>query len=209
MTVVIQSSHAIRKDHKAQTRGRILRAAARRFREKGFLGSGVDDVMREAGLTAGGFYAHFNSKGDLLREVLAHALRETRDRLLPGLEDVRGVPWFREIGALPEPRAPGRSRGGCARSSLGAEVGRMGEDARRTFEAHLRDLIAEVGDRAPASTTLGPRDRALATRALFAGSLMLSRAIADRALSDRILLASRRLALAGLEEVPPSTEKKP
>jgi len=198
------------KGHKTETRGRILRAAARRFREKGFLGAGVDDVMREAGLTAGGFYAHFDSKHALLREVLAHALRQTREGLFAGLDDVRGLAWLREVVRRYLSRAHRDDAAeGCALPALGAEVGRMGGEARETFEAHLRDLIAEVKDKAPASATLDPRDRALATLALFAGSLMLSRAVADRALADRILLASRRLALAGLEEEPPFREKKP
>ncbi len=198
------------KDHKAQTRGRILRAATRRFREKGFLGSGVDDVMREAGLTAGGFYAHFGSKEALLRDVLAHSLKETRERLLAGLEDLRGVAWLREVARRYLSRSHrDEAAEGCALPSLSAEVGRMGESARRTFEEHLRDLLAEVEGRAPETPALGARDRALATLSLFAGSLMLSRAVADRALSDRILLASRRLALAGFEDTTPSQEKKP
>jgi len=198
------------KDHKAQTRGRILRAATRRFREKGFLGSGVDDVMREAGLTAGGFYAHFGSKEALLREVLAHSLQETRERLLAGLEDLRGVAWLREVVRRYLSRSHrDEAAEGCALPSLSAEVGRMGSEARRTFEEHLGDLLAEVEGRAPETPALGSQDRALATLALFAGSLMLSRAVADRALSDRILLASRRLALAGLEDPTPSQEKKP
>jgi TetR/AcrR family transcriptional repressor of nem operon len=97
---------------------------------------------------------------------------------------------------------------GCALPALGAEVGRMGDEARATFEAHLRALLAEVEERAPESPALGVQDRALATLALFAGSLMLSRAVSNRTLSDRILLASRRLALAGLDEESPSRSEK-
>jgi TetR/AcrR family transcriptional regulator, transcriptional repressor for nem operon len=54
-------------DHKAKTRRRILSAAARRFRERGYRGAGVDEVMRSAGLTAGGFYAHFAWRGSRAR----------------------------------------------------------------------------------------------------------------------------------------------
>ena len=198
------------KGHKARTRTRILRVAGRRFREKGYLGAGVDDVMREAGLTAGGFYAHFASKQALLGEVLAHSLQETRDRLLVGLEDMRGAAWLREIARRYLSRAHrDEAAEGCALPSLSAEVARMGEGARKTFETHLRVLLAEVEGRMPETPTLAPRDRALAALALFAGSLMLSRAVADRSLSDRILLASRRLAMAGLEDPVPSEEKKP
>jgi hypothetical protein len=110
-----------------------------------------------------------------------------------------------EVVRLPEPLALTRTRG-CALPSPTPRRAH-GQQARETFEAHLRALVAEVEGRAETSALT--RGRALATLALFAGSLMLSRAVVDRSLSDRILLASRRLALAGLDDPTPSREKKP
>jgi TetR/AcrR family transcriptional repressor of nem operon len=191
-------------DHKPRTRARILGAAAKRFRERGVRGAGVDEVMRAAGLTAGGFYAHFESKQALLREVLAHSLRLTRENLLAGLDEVRGVPWVREVVRRYLSR---RHRDdvseGCVLPTLTAEIARQDPESRRAFEGHVRDLIEELGSKIPASPGLDPKDRALAITALFAGGLMLSRAVPDRDLSDRILLACRRLALAELDDSNP------
>ena len=191
-------------EHKSHTRSRILGAAAKRFRERGVKGAGVDEVMRAAGLTAGGFYAHFASKQALLREVLGHSLRQTRENLLEGLDDVRGVAWAREVVR----RYLSRSHRddvseGCVLPTLTAEIARQDPESRRAFEGHIRDLVAEIERKLPASPGLEPADRALAVTALFAGGLMLSRAVPDRALSDRILLACRRLALAELDDPNP------
>ena len=78
------------KEQKAETRGRILNAAARLFRESGYDGVGVDAIMNEAGLTAGGFYSHFSSKETLFAEAMATALdpsntlRATKSSALAG-----------------------------------------------------------------------------------------------------------------------------
>src|SRR5262249_43925239 len=84
-------------DHKQRTHEKILSAAWRLFRERGILGAGVDGVMRQAGLTAGGFYAHFRSKDDLLAQTLRRMLVEQRTRLIAGLEDRQGFDWLREV----------------------------------------------------------------------------------------------------------------
>jgi TetR/AcrR family transcriptional repressor of nem operon len=83
--------------HKEQTRKRIVAAAARRFRRQGYRGAGVDDLMKEAGLTAGGFYAHFGSKRELLEETLGLSLRQLRELLLAGLDDARGPELMRAV----------------------------------------------------------------------------------------------------------------
>src|SRR3954471_13811514 len=76
--------------HKEQTRAKILRAAGKVFRRLGYHAAGVDKVMEEAGLTAGGFYAHFGSKEALLAEVLTPAAAEARVPLDPDLDGVAG-----------------------------------------------------------------------------------------------------------------------
>ena len=81
-------------DHKEKTRAKILEAAGRVFRRHGYHASGVDRVMEEAGLTAGGFYAHFDSKQALLAEALAHAGEEIGRRREAGLEDLSGREWI-------------------------------------------------------------------------------------------------------------------
>ncbi len=78
-------------DHKEKTRARIIEAAGKVFRRQGYHATGVDKVMEEAGLTAGGFYAHFDSKQALLVEALAHAGAEMGRRREAGLEELSGA----------------------------------------------------------------------------------------------------------------------
>src|ERR1041385_8508120 len=81
------------KEHKAETRKRILSAAARLFRERGYDGAGVDAIMNEVGLTAGGFYSHFASKEALFAEALGTALAEgkTRSAALAGMNPLEAM----------------------------------------------------------------------------------------------------------------------
>ena len=191
--------------HKAKTRARILAAAARRFRERGFEGAGVDDVMHSAGLTPGGFYAHFDSKEALLAETLAAGPGHPGKRLVADLDGLDGVSLLLEVVRRYLSRShrddPG---GGCALPTLAADVAREGPQARRAFEDYLLGFVRRLESRTPPGPGLAPADRVLATAALFAGGIMLARAVKDGALSDRILRACRRLAVpeAGASEEP-------
>src|SRR5262245_35108003 len=80
-------------EHKRRTHARILDAAARVFRQRGYSGAGVDTVMEEAGLTPGGFYAHFASKEALLVETLQHALRTAGEHWAQLVGDQKGMEW--------------------------------------------------------------------------------------------------------------------
>jgi TetR/AcrR family transcriptional repressor of nem operon len=182
--------------HKERTRARILESAARAFRERGYAAAGVDGVMKEAGLTAGGFYAHFRSKEALLAETLAAEAARTRDLLFAGTEGAEGIAPLAEAVRRYLSRAHRDAvDAGCIMPPLVSELPRASPAAREVFDEHLRRLAAEVEAHAPAAPGLEPRDRALATIALCLGGLALSRAVADRALSDRILAACRRLAV--------------
>ena len=90
-----------RPGQKEQTRRRILSAASRRFKEKGYAGAGLQELMRSADLTVGGFYAHFQSKEALLAESFELALDENTRLLFSGLEGLDGEAWLREVKAWP------------------------------------------------------------------------------------------------------------
>lgn len=183
-------------EHKLRTRRRIVEAAARRFRESGYRAAGVDQVMKDAGLTAGGFYAHFSSKEALLAETLGLSLEEVRSQLLGGLDGLEGVEWMQAVTRRYLSRAHRDDPGaGCPLPTLTSEIAREGEEPRLALQSYLQQMIAELAPRAPAAPGLEPEDRVLATAALFAGALMLARAVPDEALSDQILRAARRLAL--------------
>src|SRR5271166_1781250 len=86
--------------YKRQTNERILRAAGRLFRKQGYAATGVDAVMKSAGLTAGAFYSHFRSKEDLLAEVLDTVFRESKDDRPKELSKLRGHAWLRAFASF-------------------------------------------------------------------------------------------------------------
>ncbi len=183
--------------YKLQTRTRILTTAARCFREKGFVAASVDDVMAAAGLTAGGFYAHFASKEALIAETIGLALRESGERFLPGIDDLEGLAWLREFAHRYLSRAHrDQVTEGCALPTLTTGVARQGHAVHKAFEEHLLELVESCAAKLPPSAGLETQDRTLAVFALCAGDLMLARAVNDPALSDRILRACRSLATA-------------
>ncbi len=182
-------------DHKERTHARIVETASRLFKQGGYGGVGVDSVMKAAGLTPGGFYAHFPSKEVLLAETLPLALGRMRHWLLRGLEGERGLSWLRQVVRRYLSRTHRDAVAeGCPMPALTPDVARAGAVAQETFETHLRDIVEEFAARMP-STFGSPRDRALATIALLVGGVMLARAVKDRKLSGQILRACRVLAI--------------
>jgi TetR/AcrR family transcriptional regulator, transcriptional repressor for nem operon len=192
--------------HKDQTRAKILRAAGIAFRRQGYHATGVDKVMEEAGLTAGGFYAHFESKEALLAEALAPAAAEAGAALNKGLEDASGQ---RVIDAFVEsylsPRHRGQTAEGCPLPALVSEVARTGESVKASFESIIRRLAESVRVRADGEIT---EDRALAIIALCVGGLGIARSVRSKAVGERILVACRDLAKTATA-TDPSTPSKP
>jgi TetR/AcrR family transcriptional repressor of nem operon len=191
------------KEHKAETRQKILKAAARLFREFGYDGVGVDAIMTEAGLTAGGFYAHFPSKRALFDEALATALAtgkaaETATAMKSAESD--------EVGRLRLMIKNYLSRqhrdqvaDGCPLPALTPDAARGGEASRENYERQLLQYVKRLEALLPEGAA-ARRDTALALMAQCVGGLMLARAVKDERLSDRILKACRQAALKLGEE---------
>jgi TetR/AcrR family transcriptional regulator, transcriptional repressor for nem operon len=178
-------------EHKQVTRRKILDAALTVFRREGFEGAGVDAVMAEAGLTAGGFYAHFKSKEALFAEALIDAIKNAR--LIRGLEDEGIVGPQRIRNLVGKYLSPAHRRfvtRGCPMPPLLGELARQNEAVRRDFQSVLLDV---VGSLAPhfADESQPREDQGLALLAMLIGGLSLSRAVADEALGNRILAACR------------------
>lgn len=185
--------------HKAETRQRILAAAGRHFRTAGLERAGVLEIMAAAGLTHGGFYAHFASKDALAAAALEAALEEGRTSWLAGLAGLPAADAYRQIIGRYLCRAHRDEAGtGCAMAALASELARQDAATRAAFERGFRATIAALEPAMPESGGMAPRERALATMALALGGLLLARMVADRELSDTILLACRRAALKAL-----------
>lgn len=190
------------KDQKAKTRTRILEAAAVVFRRQGLSG-GVDAVMREAGLTAGAFYAHFPSKDALFAAAVVHALRGSTLLNGPHLEGLSGAAW---VAAVCERYLSPRHRedvgAGCPLPPLLPEVARGPAAAREGFEGEFRAAAGAIAGHLP-----GDGDAAFAVLALMVGGMALARGVADEGLSDRILAACRGAA-AALSGPKPAARKR-
>src|SRR5687767_4284190 len=180
--------------HKALTRRRILEAAGQAFRERGVAETGVDEVMRRAGLTHGGFYAHFRDKTELIAEACGAAF----DAAVPNLE---------RIAAAPTPSARARmlidsylgvrhrdNRGsGCVVVAVGADMARLRGAARagyaRGFAQHLDRLCAALR---LSDDPERNRERVTQLMSSLVGALLFARAIEDPAQSDAMLHSMRR-----------------
>jgi len=166
-------------------REKVLEAAGTLFRERGYDGVGVADIMKRAGLTHGGFYGHFASKDDLAAEITARVL--TREGWLERLTGKTTPKLSDMVKSYLSPRhrdEPGR---GCLFAALGADVARQPRSVRRAFTDGLRKRIDAIGDLLPGRSAAARRRKAVATVAGLVGALILSRAVDDPAFSDEIL----------------------
>ncbi len=194
-----------RPSHKPATRARILEAAAHELLSNGLAAASVAKIMRRAGLTHGGFYAYFASKEALVEEVIGAVFEDRTARLTADLDHLEGEDWLVQASGRYVNRGHRDNPAeGCAIPALGGEVARAGARVRQSFERGFETLASELADRVPQGGAASPgeagmdaRERALALIALWAGGVMLARAVADEELSRDILRASRRFALAG------------
>lgn len=168
---------------------RILDVAGRLFREKGFDGVGVKEVMQAAGLTHGGFYGHFDTKDDLIAQTLAHIFAS--EAALAGPVDLNAY----LDGYLSSPHRR-RVAEGCPIAALAADVRRQTPEARQAMTEGLRTQIDHVArafaDRAsPADQSPESRRCALGVWSTMVGAMVLSRAMEDPALAEEILTEAR------------------
>jgi TetR/AcrR family transcriptional regulator, transcriptional repressor for nem operon len=181
---------------KAETHARIVQIAADRFRKDGLDGVGVADLMKDAGLTVGGFYKHFGSRDDLVAEAVQTALDQSQARSRGVLAE---APPERAFPALVENYLNAEHRdapeNGCAFGALAGDAGRGSErvqalfnaQAERTYEGLAR-LLAPSPD---GKVDPDARAKAIAAHSLMVGALTLARATGQGALSDEILAAAR------------------
>jgi TetR/AcrR family transcriptional regulator, transcriptional repressor for nem operon len=190
-------------NRKALTHERILDTAARVIRRAGFHGVGVADIMKEAGLTHGGFYAHFASRDALLAEALAHAGRQSAERIAKGkaTREARGASPFRALveGYLSERHLSG-TENGCAVAALASEMPRQSPDVRTAAAQRVRGLIELVKASLPTGVEVA---QAPAIASQMVGALQLARALGDNA-EGKALLAANRSALLALFDAPSS-----
>lgn len=175
---------------------RILAVASRAIRRGGFQGVGVADVMREAGLTHGGFYAHFRNRDALLTEALERAGQDSAARLRDGVarRESRGRGPLRAlIEAYLSERHLGEIETGCAVAALASEMPRQAADVREAAAQRVRGLLASVRCALPQGA---PAGTAAAVASQMVGALQLARALGDNNEGRALLNATRESLLS-------------
>lgn len=166
----------------AENRRRILDAASRLFREKGFDGVSVAEVMNAAGLTHGGFYGHFSSKDDLVAQTLVHTL---------GAGAGSGGDLRAYVEAYLSPRHRDNTAAGCPTACLAADIRHQTPAARAAMTDGLRSQIDFISKALPGLDPAARRRAAIGSWAAMVGAVILARAIDDPALSDEVLEQTR------------------
>ncbi len=181
---------------KAETHARIVQIAADRFRKDGLEGVGVADLMKDAGLTVGGFYKHFGSREDLVVEALETALAHSQART----QGVVGeAPADRVFEAVVEAYLNAEHRDepehGCAFGALVGDAGRSAGRVQALFEAQANKtydgLARLIAPSAKGEVDPAVRAKAIAAHSLMVGALNLARATGPGPLSDEILAAAK------------------
>src|SRR5437762_5008691 len=180
---------------KEATHDRIVAAAARAIRRSGYNGTGVADIMKDAGLTHGGFYAHFGAREAMLAEAADRAGAEAvvaSARIAASASPQRAL--LELVRAYLSKAHVEDVETGCPVAALGSEMPRQAPEVRRAATRRIKEMIDLVARQSPDWGQPDAHDRALVTVATMVGALILSRAVDDARLSD----AMREAALKQL-----------
>ena len=189
----------IRTAAKEASHERIVDAAARAIRRSGYDGTGVADIMKEAGLTHGAFYAHFASREAMLAEAADRAGAESNAlaaRVIAAVPPEQSLQALIQVYLSKEHLAGIET--GCPISALGSEMPRQSPEVRRAATLRIKEMVDLVARQFPDWGQPGAHERALVTVATMVGTLMLARAVDDAALSDALCSATlKSLAPSG------------
>jgi len=172
---------------KEATHDRIVEAAARAIRRSGYNGTGVADIMRDAGLTHGGFYAHFGSREAMLAEAADRAGSESvelMERIAAAVPPEHALPAM--LKAYLSKAHVESIESGCATAALGSEMPRQAPAVRRVATRRIKEMIDLVARQSPDWGQKGAHEHALVTVATMVGALTLARAVDDPRLSDAL-----------------------
>ena len=176
---------------KEATHERIVEAAARAIRRSGYSGTGVADIMKDAGLTHGGFYAHFESREAMLAEAADRAGAEsvaTLQRIAAAAPRDKALQTLMRAYLSKEHLEGVES--GCPMAALGSEMRRQAPEVRRAATRRIKEAIDLVARQLPDWGKPGAHEQALATLSTMVGALVLARAVDDPKLSDALRSAA-------------------
>lgn len=179
-----------RREQKQETRARILASAAEALRSRGLAASSVGEVMAGAGLTVGGFYAHFENKDALMLEALDQVFRQRRGLLLGLVQPGTPVERRRQAArAYLSRKHRDMDDQCCPLPAILSELPKQPEAFRALLEQHLESLLKAMIAGEPDRE--GTRKTALADLATMIGALTLARALGPTPFSDELLAAAK------------------
>lgn len=191
-----------------KTREKVVKIAAAQMRKRGPDGVGVADVMKRAGLTHGGFYAHFESKDELIAAAVRQMFTEARELLRTSTEGKDAVEGLRAyINAYVSRTHRDHPERGCAVAALSSDIHRQGRPARSAYDDGVAGLVSRIQSLLPERPGVDRRQLAVSMIAEMTGAVAAARAVSDPALSDEILASARR-SLRARAGIPPSTSER-
>jgi TetR/AcrR family transcriptional regulator, transcriptional repressor for nem operon len=177
----------------AETRERIVKAAAREFNESGIQSTGLTEIMAAAGLTHGGFYKHFSSKDQLVAEAVEAAL----ERIADSMQSPKANRSLEEtVGEYLSKKHRDNSEEACPLASLGSELRHSGQDTRRLASKGVEQIITIIASHLSELPPKEAKARAHAIVAAMVGGMMLSRIVTDPKLSDSLLRDTKAFVLS-------------
>lgn len=188
------------KDHKEETRKRIIGVASQRFREEGIEKVGVAALMHDAHLTVGGFYSHFKSKEELVHEAIARAAEETYCKTFGGPDNAESLTLRQILTRYLSVEHRDAPASGCVVAALSSELLNRPEDTRAMVSDKIMEKIHRIADCLAEDVDMDTRMRvARSVWTIMVGTLQLSRLIPDNKMSVQILKdgIDNALALAG------------
>ena len=176
---------------KEATHERIVETAARAIRRSGYDGASVADIMKEAGLTHGGFYAHFASREAMLAEAADRAGAESvaaAARVAAAAPPEQSLQCL--LRAYLSKEHLDSAEIGCPVAALGSEMPRQAPEVRRAATRRIKEMIDVVARQSPDWGQPGAHERALVTAATMVGALLMARAVDEPKLADALLDAA-------------------
>jgi TetR/AcrR family transcriptional regulator, transcriptional repressor for nem operon len=177
----------VSREQAAENREKIITTAAKLFREKGFDGIGVADLMKAAGLTHGGFYGHFSSKEDLMAQACERAVDELLHAGEVRSKESSESPYhafLKNYLSVDHRDQPGT---GCLMAALGSDAARQNATVRSAFTQSAKRLASALTDIIPAVNKKKARENALVTLSMLVGAQTIARALDDEASSQEVL----------------------
>jgi TetR/AcrR family transcriptional repressor of nem operon len=184
-------------EHKAETHRKIVKDASRRVRSEGIAGAAVSAVMRDAGLTHGGFYKHFGSKDDLLMEALSDAFRETADRLTQAAEKSSRpqAAWKEIVRAYLNPEHCDHVESGCPVAALAPELARVDKSTKPRIAAEIAQYRNRMLPFMPGRRTADKESAFFSIFSTMIGAMEIARMIPIPAARDKVLATARNFLL--------------